>query len=279
VAPVRLVHLLEHTTGFDDMALREYANQDPAPLTLKEGLDFHPQSRTSRWRPGTYFSYCNSGPGLAAYIVERATGQRFEDYLRDNVLLPLGMEHATMLLDDTVRERLAKGYGEDGVTEVPYWHIIMRPAGALNASPREMANYARMLLNRGTLGDARIVGPEFIERMETPATSLAARRGLRHGYALHSYTSIGEGFAWQGHSGGMFGFLADLYYLPAEGVGMVLMINKSSVKALDEIRGLLQRYLTREIRRLELATNGFGRLVYWFTGLIEFLGFAKFIKL
>jgi len=57
--PVRIVNLLEHTSGFDDLHFSEYANNDPTPLTLRAGLDFHPHSRISRWRPGTCFSYCN----------------------------------------------------------------------------------------------------------------------------------------------------------------------------------------------------------------------------
>ena len=51
--PIRVVHLLEHTTGWDDIHLPEYAHNQPDPVSLKEGLDFHPHSRISRWRPGS----------------------------------------------------------------------------------------------------------------------------------------------------------------------------------------------------------------------------------
>ena len=95
--PVRVVHLLEHTTGFDDMALKDYANNDPKPLTLKEGLDFNPATRVSRWRPGSRYAYCNSGPPIAAYIVEKITGQRFEDYVEENFFRPLHMDSASYL--------------------------------------------------------------------------------------------------------------------------------------------------------------------------------------
>jgi CubicO group peptidase (beta-lactamase class C family) len=94
--PVRIVHLLEHTTGWEDLSPREFANSDPKPLTLKEGLDYNRKSRTSRWRPGTLFSYCNSGPDVAAYIVEKVTGLRFEDYVRQNFFVPLRMDTRTI---------------------------------------------------------------------------------------------------------------------------------------------------------------------------------------
>src|SRR4051812_2483075 len=52
--PVRVVHLLEHTTGWDDVHPKEMAHDDPRPVTLVEGLAVDPESRTSRWRPGTF---------------------------------------------------------------------------------------------------------------------------------------------------------------------------------------------------------------------------------
>jgi len=48
--PVRVAHLLEHTTGWDDLHLREYAKDAPG-MSLKEGLDYDHHSRTSRWPP------------------------------------------------------------------------------------------------------------------------------------------------------------------------------------------------------------------------------------
>ena len=79
--PVRVVHLLEHTTGWDDMHLREYAKDASSQMGLREALDYDHQSRISRWPPGTRMAYCNSGPSVAAYIVEKLTNQWFEDFV------------------------------------------------------------------------------------------------------------------------------------------------------------------------------------------------------
>ena len=130
--PVRVVHLLEHTTGWDDIHLPEYAHNDPAPATLKEGLDYHPHSRVSRWRPGTRTSYCNAGPPVAAYVVEKITGQDFEAYVDENFFAPLQMNTATFRLSEGVMQNGATLYS-NGLEE-DYWHIIMRPSGAINAS-------------------------------------------------------------------------------------------------------------------------------------------------
>jgi CubicO group peptidase (beta-lactamase class C family) len=81
--PVRLIHLMEHTTGFDDMRLREYALNDLTPITLKDALAYGASSRISRWPPGTRMSYCNSGPAVLAAVIEKVSGERFEDYVRE----------------------------------------------------------------------------------------------------------------------------------------------------------------------------------------------------
>jgi CubicO group peptidase (beta-lactamase class C family) len=64
--PVRIVDLLEHTTGWDDLHPAENA-KDAKGMSLRDGLDYYRTSRISRWRPGTRMAYCNSGPSVAAF--------------------------------------------------------------------------------------------------------------------------------------------------------------------------------------------------------------------
>ena len=73
-SPILVEHLLEHTTGWNDLHIAEFA-LNAEGMTLKAGLEYHPNSRVSRWVPGTRMAYCNSGPAVAAYIVEKVTGQ------------------------------------------------------------------------------------------------------------------------------------------------------------------------------------------------------------
>ncbi len=253
--PVRVVNLLEHTAGFDDLHLPEYANNDAKPLTLREGLDLHPHSRTVRWRPGTRFSYANSGPAVAAYLVEKVSGKRFEDYVTENFFRPLQMNTATYFLpsDPNIMTKL---YREDGQTSYPYWHIVMRPAGSINASAREMANYVQMYLNRGRFGETTIVAPEDLDRMETPATTYAAREGMRLGYGLNNYSEIEDGFVYHGHDGGVAGGLTNLAYLPDQGIGYVFMINSGSGQAFQRIAKLIRGYITRGLQKPALPAPG-----------------------
>jgi CubicO group peptidase (beta-lactamase class C family) len=173
--PVRVVDLLEHTTGWDDMHMREYV-KDAKGMTLREGLDYDRHSRTSRWRPGTRMSYCNSGPPVAAYIVEKISGQRFEDYVTQNFFLPIGMKTATYF--EQPSPQLTTLYHGDGKTPYPYWNILERPAGAINASAKDMAAYVQFYLNRGEANGAQVIPSASIDRMETPTRTWEAQAGL-----------------------------------------------------------------------------------------------------
>ena len=141
--PIRVVHLLEHTTGWDDIHLREYAKQAPDSMSLREGLDYDHHSRISRWRPGTRMAYCNSGPPVAAYIVEKLTGQRFEDFVSRTLFRPIGMKTATYF--EPAPGTGTTLYHNDGKTPYRYWNILLRPAGSINASANDMAAYRPVL--------------------------------------------------------------------------------------------------------------------------------------
>ncbi len=243
--PVRVVHLLEHTTGWTDLTVRDYAYNVVPPISLRESLDYNPKTRRSRWRPGTSMSYSNSGPPVAAYVMQKITGRDFEEFVRERLFLPLEMEIADFQRSPAVAERLATGYNGDDPVE--YWNISMRPAGSINTSAREMANFVQFFLNRGRFGDTTLLKPESIDRMESPRTSRAARAGLKTGYGLHNYTTISNGFVFHGHNGGMDGYLAEMAYLPNHGLGYAFMINASNWEAYLEISKLVQQYLTVDL--------------------------------
>ncbi len=240
--PVTVATVMEHTAGFDDIHFREYAKVDDPDITLAEGLAYNPGSRVSRWRPGTHMSYSNSGPAIAAYVVEKITGKAFEDYVREHVFAPLGMDSSTFRFPRDAA-LLAKGYEADGVREAGYDHIIVRPSGGMNASAREMARYLRMMINRGTLDGVRLLAPETITRMETPTTTLAARDGFTYGYGLGNFTSIVNGHLFHGHNGGITGFASTSAYSPELGVGFFVSINKPS-SGIRDIAALLGERLT-----------------------------------
>jgi CubicO group peptidase (beta-lactamase class C family) len=251
--PVRVVDLLEHTTGWDDLHMREYA-KNAKGMTLREGLDYDHHSRASRWRPGTRMSYCNSGPPVAAYIVEKITGQRFEDYVTQNFFLPIGMKTATYF--EQPSPQLTTLYHGDGKSPYPYWNIIERPAGAINASAKDMAAYVQFYLNRGAAGGAQVIPSASIDRMENPTRTWEAQAGLKAGYGLSNYTSVHDGFVYHGHNGGVDGGLTEMSYLPEYGVGYFYSINSANGAAFGKIGDAIRTYVTRNLTKPAVPAAG-----------------------
>jgi CubicO group peptidase (beta-lactamase class C family) len=243
--PVRVVNLLEHTTGWDDMHLREYA-KNANGMDLRTALDYGKASRVSRWRPGTRMAYCNTGPAVAAYIVEKITGQRFEDYVEQNFFSPIGMKTATYFLPAANAVTL---YHDDGRTPYPYWHIIYRPAGSINASARDMAAYVQFYLNRGRANGVQVIPAADIDRMESPATTWAAKDGLKAGYGLSNYWNFQDGFIYHGHNGGVEGGLTEMGYMPDYGVGYFYSINTGNGDAFGKISKAIRGYVTLNLKK------------------------------
>lgn len=241
--PIRLVHLLEHTTGWDDMHIREYAKDWPGSMGLKAAFDFDHHSRISRWRPGTRMAYCNSGPPVAAYVVEKITHQRFEDFVEQSLFRPIGMKTATYFQPPPQSSTTL--YHDNGSTPYQYWNIIFRPAGSINASAKDMAAYLQFYLNRG----ARILSSAAIDRMEIPATTWSAKAGLKLGYGLSNYWDVEDGFVYHGHDGGVDGGLSEMLYLPGDGVGYFFSINTGSGDASERIGKAIRAYITRSVEK------------------------------
>ncbi len=250
--PIRVVHLLEHTTGWDDIHLPEYAHNDPTPVTLKAGLAYHPHSRTSRWKPGTRMSYCNAGPPVAAYIVQNITGQDFEDYVKENFFDPMGMETMTYRQSDDVKTHGVTSY-DNGNQVQDYWHIIVRPSGSINASVKDMARFVSFYVNGGSVDGQQLINPKSLQRMETTVSTSGAKAGQTAGYGLNNYSSPYEQWEFRSHNGGVNGGLTELAYLPEAGLGHVIMINSGDGSAFREISKLVRGYETRELAEIEFT--------------------------
>lgn len=239
--PVRLVHLLQHTAGLDDIRMRGYAVDDPN-ITTGGGVDFNTGSRRVRWHPGTRMAYSNIGPPIAALAVENVSGERFEDFVDREVFDVLGMRTATYFYDEAV----ASSYDSDGSRQ-PYRNIGLRPSGAVNVSSADMIQLLRMFNNRGTLDGRTLIRPESLDRMETPTSTLAAQSGLRVGSGLGISSTQEKGFVYWGHRGRIDGFASKYAYLPGHGRGYFISINRGSSWILSLIENEVTAFITKDL--------------------------------
>jgi hypothetical protein len=195
-------------------------------------------------------AYCNSGPAVAAYIVEKLTGQRFEDFVEQNLFRPIGMETATYF--PPTSDTATTLYHDDGVIPYPYWNILYRPAGSINASARDMAAYVQFYLNRGAVNGVQVVPAANIDRMENPASTWAAKEAMKIGYGLSNYWSIQDGYVYHGHNGGVAGGLTEMAYMPDYGVGYFFSINSGNGNAFNRVGKSIRAYLTRNLQKPSL---------------------------
>lgn len=241
--PVRLVHLLEHTTGWSDMSFAEYsANGEEFP-DLKDALLAHPDKRRSRWVPGTRMAYTNIGPAVAAYVVQKVSGTTFERYVRENLLSPLEM-HSTGF----TRPNGDLAYPHINARKQPLKRPLYPASGPLYASSKDMETLLRFFINRGKISGSQspLIPASLIQRMETPKTTLANAKGVTAGYGLGNRSTGFRryGVDFHGHDGRIPGAMATFYYAPTLNSGYFLALTGHSSGA-RELANAVRAYLLR----------------------------------
>jgi CubicO group peptidase (beta-lactamase class C family) len=240
--PLRIIDLLEHTTGFDDMKLNEMYTLEQKNYTNKEMMLFQAHSMICRWPPGERESYCNVNYVILGYIIKKLTGIEYGQYLQEKVLAPLGMLNSNFDLFPKnagldVKEYIAPG---GWVTIVPSVTVLIGPAASLLSSSDDMLKFIRFLLENGK----PLLKESSIETMETPHSSLAARAGLKSGYAVanedgHYYNK----YSWRGHEGIVGTCNSHYLYNRELGLGFVLSCNGNS--SIQPIENLVSDFLER----------------------------------
>jgi CubicO group peptidase (beta-lactamase class C family) len=184
------------------------------------------------------YQYNNLAYATAGVVVEKVSGKSWEDFTRERVLTPLGMKRTNLSVKDSVRsDDFAFPYRErDGkVSRIPFRNIDpVAPAGSINSSAEEMANYLRMHLELGKWDGKQLLSQVNAEEMQAPQMVIPlAMQKLTETFATPGENTYGLGFQVTRHrgermiehGGSIDGFLASLSLLPAKKTGVVVMIN------------------------------------------------------
>lgn len=242
--PVRLVHVLEHTAGFDDMHFRRMRPDPGARNTLEQMRLFAPEFQV-RWRPGERMSYSNPGYGLAAYLLEKASGRRAQDVIDQEVLRPMGMLH-TVWEPNAAGDRIATGYAPGGA-HAQAWETLSMPAvGGLVSTPNDMAKYVQFYLSNGASAPG-VLTQRSLARMETVETALSARNGMAAGYGIGNVENERSGWRVRGHAGGLPGFSSGFGYNRASQFGYAVMLNTQPDKNANKLQDLMVGFLARAL--------------------------------
>jgi CubicO group peptidase (beta-lactamase class C family) len=235
-SPLRVVHLLEHTAGFNDHHFSNYNTSNP-DVPLPEGLMRTTSNRVSRWKPGSVYSYSGEGYQVAGCIIEKVTHQRFEQFVDEQVLKPLQMNRSSMFLTPEVLNSLATGYDRAKMPQ-PYPFVFARPAASLHASLDDMVLFGRHLL-KGFRGDGFPLLPDSLFRRFIRGESTeAARAGYPVVYGKGISVFSESGHTWFGHNGSDPGFASMYRVCPELGVGFVVLTNRFDKFGLTGITAL-----------------------------------------
>lgn len=268
--PVRIGHLLEHTSGFEDFHLHAMYNvTDSLAPPIINMVASHKQSLRSRWQPGTKKAYSNPNYIIAGHLIEHISGLPFHDYVAKHLLAPMGMKSSGFFFKAPQNGLLAQGYQRRGhiLNPIPFATINGSSAGDFCANAEDMATYLQAMLRY----DTTLFSAADYDRIETPQTSIAARNGLAVGYSLGNYSIWKQGFLFHGHGGEIDGFASRYVYSRAANLGIAVSINRNGdANALvDHILAHLvgdQRQTSSERTTHRIPET----LVHTFSGFYEF---------
>lgn len=249
--PVRVIHLLEHTAGFDDVHLNNMINVSGKPYVGLEAVKFNQNSLVSRWKPGEMMSYSNPGYVVLGYLIEKLSGKPWNEYIRQNVFHPLGMHHSAIDLNGKDTDNYAIGYYlRDGAFErFPFYIPGGNGAGsALVSSADDMSQFLKHLLNDWKTDTTQWLPASYLQEMETVHSTLAAKNGLQTGYALgNDLFPNNKKVTFRAHNGKGEGFGSWIFYNREAGIGYA--VSNNGGKILWPVSVLIEEFLTRHLEK------------------------------
>ena len=162
--PITMRELMQHTAGFEEHAKGVISTSNNLP-TFEEMLKAKVPARI--FPPGSTPAYSNYGASLAGYIVERVSGEPFDDYLERHVFQPLDMIHSSFRqpLPASLAPFMATGYRLASGAAEPFEYVGPRPAGSMSASADDMAHFMIAHLQEGEYHGNRILSAATAELM------------------------------------------------------------------------------------------------------------------
>ena len=211
---------------------------DPAPMppiaTYDELLGYLKTGDFSMLgRPGEFCSYSNDAYALLGAIIEKASGEIYEDYVTDHILRPLGMRRSTFSLEwalsradvTTLFYKEETDSGEE-VRSSNNWQVAppYLACGWLKSTALDMAKYIAMYVSGGTSGGSRVLSDDSIAKM--CGRHYVYSRDRWYGYGWSTRPDY-HGFTLVEHSGGLKGVNSNMGFVPERGIGAVVLCNLS----------------------------------------------------
>ncbi len=246
--PITTANLMTHTGGLEDRIIGLFSLD---PESIKPYGEILSSDLPERVRPpGWVSSYSNHGVGVAGALVEDVSGLSWPEYVAQNILEPLDMNHSTAFqpLPEDLVAHMSNGYRYEAGkhAEKGFEFIPLGAAGGISASAVDMSKFAMAHLNQGAIPGGRILRQETAKQMHSPLFQpYSELNGWLHGFV--DYTS--NNTFMLGHNGGTFWFFTEFVLIPQENVSIFLSTNTAGGGAVNGavFRGLRDRYFPVEV--------------------------------
>lgn len=218
---ITIEHLLTHTSGIKSYTnVPEFGDMIRTDMTPEEVVE-KIKPLPMEFAPGMKWNYNNSGYFLLGYIIEKVSGKKYAEYLKENFFIPLGMT-STLYGDDTkIVKKRASGYqpGEKGTVNADFMSMTLPyAAGSIMSTVDDLYRWNRALL------EYKLVKKESLE-MAWTSYKLADGKDTHYGYGW--FMSEIHGSSTIEHGGGINGYLTSSFYLPEEDVFVALFSNNT----------------------------------------------------
>ncbi|AZA76233.1 serine hydrolase [Chryseobacterium sp. G0186] len=224
---ISIANLLNHTAGLSVGGFGGYERGKKLPTTIEILNGVSPSNSNavrSVFEPGLKFQYSGGGTLITQLILENMTGERYEDYMMKNILIPLGMNESSFNQPplENKAKLLATGYNANGTEVKGKYHIYPEKAPAgLWTNPTDLAKYIIETQLSLAGKSNKILSKE-----------MSAKRVENNlGVFLNDF----KGTKYFGHSGGNEGFVCHYVGSLEGGNGVVVMTNGRNIGLINEI--------------------------------------------
>jgi CubicO group peptidase (beta-lactamase class C family) len=215
---ITIEQMLNHTSGMPDVEDYEWRNpqfDDGASERYVKSI----ASKQLLWDPGSGWQYSNMAFDVLGDLIAKVSGMSFEDYVRTNILNPIGMIESSFIypqIDPAMRTTGHAGSPAEVSTIYPY-NRRHAPSSTLNSSVAEMTRWMMVNLNRGQLNGRRILKKESYDLLWTSTTD--------HDIGLSWFLFDERKQREVSHGGSDLGFRSHIVLLPDDGIGVVWASN------------------------------------------------------
>src|SRR5277367_5204313 len=233
--PITLRNIMTHSSGYEETIKNLFLTKDKDLVPIGDYLRVHMPARI--FPPGVTPAYSNYATTLAAYVVERVSGQEFNSYVEEHFFKPLNMTHASFRqpLPENLKPSMSQGYVLGSGEPKPFEVVQVAPAGSLSASAVDMTHWMIMHLQNGKYGDVQILKPETAIQMHTRQPGWP---DAMHAMCLGFYEQSLNGHRSIGHGGDTVSFHSDMHLLLNDNVGLFMSVNSPGRDQVD-LRGTI----------------------------------------